>query len=100
MLRHALTSGLDAVLIVSALSKSIRDYAKLAGNPTATAASLGLHPYVLEKMRKNLSKWSDDGFARVFNAVAEADAAAKGASRDPEYVIERLLILIARKGIS
>jgi hypothetical protein len=32
--------------------------------------------------------------------VAEADAAAKGASRDPEYVIERLLILIARKGIS
>ncbi|MFY7819308.1 MAG: DNA polymerase III subunit delta [Rhodoluna sp.] len=100
LLRHALTSGLDAVLIVSALSKSIRDYAKLAGNPTATAASLGLHPYVLEKMRKNLSKWSDDGFARVFNAVAEADAAAKGASRDPEYVIERLLILIARKGIS
>jgi DNA polymerase-3 subunit delta len=51
-------------------------------------------------MRKNLAKWSDDGFARAFNAVAEADAAAKGANRDPDYVIERLLILIARRGVA
>jgi DNA polymerase-3 subunit delta len=88
------------VLIVSALSKSLRDHAKLAGNPTATAVSLGVPPFALEKMRKNLSKWSDDGFARAFNAVAEADAAAKGANRDPDYVIERLLILIARRGVA
>lgn len=100
LLRHAMTTGLDAVLIVSAISKSVRDLTKLAGNPTATAASLGIHPYVLEKMRRNLGKWNDDGLAMVFNAIAEADAAAKGADRDPEYVLERLLILIAQRGVA
>ena len=98
LLRHALASGQDAVLIVGAVSKTIRDLAKLHGNPSATAASLGMQPWVLEKSRKNLVGWSDEGFAKVINAVVDADAAAKGAYRDPNFVLERLLILIAAKG--
>lgn len=98
LLRHALASGQDAVLIVGAVSKTIRDLVKLHGNPSATAASLGMHPWALEKSRKNLVGWSDEGFAVVINAIVDADAAAKGAYRDPNFVLERLLILIASKG--
>ncbi len=98
LLRHALASGQDAVLIVGAVAKTIRDLAKLHGNPSATAASLGMDPWKLEKSRKHLAGWSDEGFAKVINAVVDADAAAKGAYRDPDFVLERLLILIASKG--
>lgn len=99
LLRHALTSGLDPVPIVSALSKSIRELAKLFGNRTATAASLGMDSWKLEKTRKNLAGWNEDGLAKVVNAIAEADAAAKGANRDPDFVLERLVLLIASKGV-
>jgi DNA polymerase-3 subunit delta len=57
-----------------------------------------MQPWVLEKSRKNLVGWSDEGFAKVINAVVDADAAAKGAYRDPDFVLERLLILISSKG--
>jgi DNA polymerase-3 subunit delta len=100
LLRHALASGQDPVPIISALSKSIRELAKLFGNRTATAASLGMEPWRLEKTRKNLAGWSEDGLAAAVNAMAEADAAAKGANRDPNYVIERLILLIAAKGVA
>jgi hypothetical protein len=36
----------------------------------------------------------------LFRSIAEADAAAKGANRDPNFVLERLLLLIAAKGSS
>ena len=100
LLRHALASGQDAVPIIAALSKTLRELAKLYGNRTATAASLGIEPWKLEKTRKNLAGWNEDGLARVVNALAEADAAAKGANRDPNYVLERLILLIAAKGVA
>lgn len=98
LLRHALTSGQDPVPIVAGLAKTMRDLAKLFGNRTATAASLGMEPWRLEKTRKNLTGWSEEGLGKVVNAIAEADAAAKGASRDPNFVLERLILLIAAKG--
>jgi DNA polymerase-3 subunit delta len=56
-------------------------------------------PWKLEKLRKSLAGWSEDGLAAVVNAIAEADAAAKGADRDPDFVLERLLLLISAKGV-
>jgi DNA polymerase-3 subunit delta len=100
LLRHALASGLDPVPIVSSIAKSFRELTKLFGNRTATAASLGIAPWKLEKLRKSLAGWSEDGLAAVVNAIAEADAAAKGADRDPDFVLERLLLLIAAKGVA
>lgn len=98
LLRHSLASGADPVPIVGALARAVRELAKLFGNRTATAASLGMDNWKLEKARKNLTGWSEDGLAKAINAVAEADAAAKGANRDPNFVLERLVILIALKG--
>jgi DNA polymerase-3 subunit delta len=98
LLRHALSSGLDPVPIVSGLSMSMRQLAKLSANRSATAAALGMEPWKLEKLRRNLNGWTEENMAKVINAIADADAAAKGASRDPQFVLERLVILIAKKG--
>ena len=97
LLRHALNTGADPVFIVSGLAPAVRLLAKLFGNRTATASSLGVHPFVLEKTRKNLAGWTEDGLAAAVNACTEADAAAKGAEKDPQYALEKLVLLIATK---
>lgn len=100
LLRHALASGVDPVPLVSGLSGSIRQLAKSFGNRSITATELGIPPWKLEQIRRNLTGWTDEGLAKAINAVVEADAAAKGASRDPEFVLERLVLTIAKKGQS
>lgn len=100
LLRHALASGADPVPLVSGLASSVRVMAKIFGNPNASASSVGVEPWKLEKTRKSMSGWTEDGLARVVNAVVEADAAAKGAERDPQYALEKLVLLIATKARS
>lgn len=100
LLRHLLTSGADPVQIVAGFSTTMRRMAKAFGNRSATAGDLGVQPWVLEQIRRNLNGWTDEGMARTVNALVEADAAAKGAHRDPVYVLEQLLLLIAKKGVA
>lgn len=98
LLRHALTTGADPVPMVAAISMKIRQLAKIYGNRSATASSLGMAPWQIDKARKDLNGWSDDGLAAAIKALASADAAAKGAERDPVYSLEKLVNLIAHKG--
>jgi DNA polymerase-3 subunit delta len=56
-------------------------------------------PWQLDRARKDLAGWSDDGLAAAIQAMADADAAAKGAERDPIYSLEKLVNLISKKGI-
>jgi DNA polymerase-3 subunit delta len=97
-LRHALVSGNDRVQLVSNFAHAFRPLAKTVGNRTITAANLGVDPWKFDKIRKASSGFTDDSVARVVSALAEADAATKGASRDPDYVLEQLVLLIANKG--
>lgn len=96
-LRYALATGADPVPLISGLASNVRLLAKIFGNPAATASSVGVEPWRLEKARKGMSGWTEDGLARLVNAVVEADAAAKGAERDPQYALEKLVLLIATK---
>ncbi|AMB58680.1 DNA polymerase III subunit delta [Microterricola viridarii] len=96
-LRHALDSGADPVPIVAAFAMKVRTMAKVSGN-RASAAELGMAPWMLERARKDLAGWNEDGLARAIEALAEADAGVKGASRDPVYAIERLIGVIAARG--
>jgi DNA polymerase-3 subunit delta len=73
--------------------------AKIYGNRSASAASLGMAPWQLDRARKDLTGWSDDGLAAAIKAMATADAAAKGAERDPVYSLEKLVNLISHKGL-
>lgn len=99
MLRHALATGVDPVPMVIALSTKIRQMAKVYGNRGATPASLGMPPWLLDQTRRSLAGWSEEGLANVFVALADTDAAVKGAARDPEFALEQLIALIANRGL-
>lgn len=99
LLRHALATGADPVPLVAAISMKIRQMAKIYGNRSASAASLGMAPWQLDRARKDLNGWTDDGLAAAIQAMATADAAAKGSERDPIYSLEKLVNLISHKGM-
>jgi len=98
LLRHALSSGSDPVPLVAAISMKIRQLAKIYSNRNASAQSLGMAPWQLDRARKDVAGWGEDGLAATIEALADADAAAKGVERDPVYSLEKLVQLISRKG--
>lgn len=101
-LRNALDSGTDPVMIVSALTSSIRTLAKVSGAPRNAnafqlAGSLGLAPWQIDKARRQLSKWSPALIAFSVQELSKADVAIKGAEADPVYALERSVVSIATK---
>ncbi len=98
LLRHALATGVDPVPLLSALASKAQQLAKVFSNRTATAAQLGMQPWMLDKVRRSVGGWSDEGLRNVIVALADTDAAIKGAERDPEYSLERMVQLLAAKG--
>lgn len=98
LLRHVYEAGQDSVQIVAAIAHKTRILAKVLNNRSVTAAQLGTKPFFLDAARRDVLSWSEDGMANVITEIARADAASKGAERDAAFAVERLLILIARKG--
>jgi len=101
-LRHALETGTDPIMIVSALTSSIRTLAKVSGAPRNAnafqlAGSLGLAPWQIDKARRQLSKWSPALIAFSVQELSRADVAIKGAEADPLYALERSVVAIASK---
>ena len=101
-LRHALETGTDPIMIVSALTSSIRTLAKVSGAPRYAnafqlAGSLGLAPWQIDKARRQLSKWSPALIAFSVQELSRADVAIKGAEADPLYALERSVVAIASK---
>ena len=102
-LRHALASGADPVPIVAAFAMKIRTMAKLfgvRGGSGQLASQFGIAPWQVERAQRDLRGWSDEGLARCIEMLAETDAAVKGASRDPVFALERLIGVIARRGMT
>ena len=100
-LRQALTTGVDPVLITSALASSIRTLAKVSGSNKGVksfelASSLGLPPWQIDKARRQLQGWTPATLSYAVVALAEADAQIKGAAADPGYALERAILEIAR----
>jgi DNA polymerase-3 subunit delta len=101
-LRNALDTGTDPIMIVSALTSSIRTLAKVSGAPRNVnafqlAGSLGLAPWQIDKARRQLSKWSPALIAFSVQELSKADVAIKGAEADPLYALERSVVAIASK---
>lgn len=100
-LRHALDSGADPVPIVAAFAMKVRGMARVMGRRESAAqlaGPLGMAPWQIDRARRDAQGWDDDGMARAVSALAAADAAVKGASRDTIYPLERLISLLANKG--
>jgi DNA polymerase-3 subunit delta len=102
-LRHALDSGADPVPIVAAFASKIRTMAKVSGAGGSTgdlARRFGLAPWQVERARRDLRGWTDEGLGRTIQLVAETDAAVKGQGRDPVFALERMVTGIASRGRS
>ncbi|MFB0834329.1 DNA polymerase III subunit delta [Arthrobacter halodurans] len=97
-LRHALATGTDPVPIVAALAMKLRQVAKVAGQRKSSgqlARELGMAPWQVQQAQEQAQYWTPDELVRCLRLVAEADAQVKGASRDPEYAVERAVTGIA-----
>lgn len=98
LLRQAIDAGVDPVPIVSALALKLRTMVKVGsargGRPADLAKDLGMAPWQVDRARKDLRGWTPQGLAAGLVALAEADVAVKGGSRDPVYAVERAVITI------
>lgn len=96
LFRHGFATGIDSVALVAALSMRIRQLARLFNDRNASPSTLGMQPWQIDKARKELSLWQEDELASLVRLAAQTDADVKGASRDPEYSVEKLLLAMAR----
>lgn len=102
LLRHALATGADPVPMVAAFAMKLRTMAKVGGtrgSGAQTAAQLGLAPWQVDRARRDLQGWTEEGLGRAILAAAETDAAVKGAARDPIYAVESLVRVVATRGV-
>jgi DNA polymerase-3 subunit delta len=102
-LRHALGSGVAPVLVTSALAQALRSIGRVASAPRGARAAdlardLGMPPWKVDVVRRQIRGWTEEGLARAVMAVAEADAAVKGVygAGDPGYALERAVLTIGR----
>ena len=99
LLRHALDTGADPVPLVAAVAAKIRGMAKVSaagrGRSADLARELGMAPWQIDRARRELTRWDDDGLAAAVVAAAEADTEVKGGGRDPVYAVERLLLRVS-----
>ncbi len=100
-LRHALQTGVDPVLIVSAMASSLRALAKVSGANRGAksfelAGPLGLSPWQIDKARRQLAGWTPATLAEAVMVLAAADGEIKGTAADPIYALERSVIAISR----
>lgn len=95
--RHGFATGIDNVALTAALAMRIRTLAKLFNNVNSQAAALGMAPWQLDKARKEVRLFDEESLTALVELVAQTDADVKGASREPEYSVERLILAMARK---
>lgn len=101
-LRWALSTGVDPVLVTSAMASGLRALAVVRGHdaPGVSAAELalaaGVPAWKLGTLRKQSAAWSDRGLAAAIAATAKADADVKGAGVDRMWACERLVIAVLR----
>jgi DNA polymerase-3 subunit delta len=100
-LRWSLSTGVAPVLITSALAQGVRGIGRYLGAPRGArpndlARELGMPPWKVDVVKRQARTWSQDGVSVALRAVAEADAAVKGAGDDPAYALEKAVRVIAR----
>ncbi|MFP5346376.1 MAG: DNA polymerase III subunit delta [Actinomycetes bacterium] len=97
LVRQAVDTGVDPVPLVAAIAAKLRTMAKVAGTGgrgVDVARQLGLPPWQVDRARRELRGWSPRGIATALIALAEADEAVKGGSRDAVYAVEKAVMTI------
>lgn len=100
-MRHALSSGADPVPMVAAFASKIRTMAKVSGGRGGSgqlAQQFGLAPWQVDRAKRDLQGWTEDGLGRAIEVLAETDANVKGGGRDPVFALERMIRIISARG--
>ncbi len=100
LLRHAIQSGVDPVPLIAAFAAKLRQLAKVGGytgSPSNASKDLGMPSWMIDKSRSVLRKWTGPTLGKAILAVAEADSMVKGAGRDPEFAVERMVDRVASR---
>ncbi|WP_344968700.1 DNA polymerase III subunit delta [Streptosporangium fragile] len=104
-LRWALATGTAPVLLVSAVAGGLRSLAKVGGAPRnlrggQLASHLGMPPWKIDRVRRQLNGWGPEGLARALQATATADEQVKGGGADPAYALEHMIqtVVASRTG--
>jgi DNA polymerase III subunit delta len=100
-LRWAFASGVDPVLITSAVAGGLRSLARYMSAPRGMregdlAREVGAPPWKLRWFAGQSRMWSQKGVAIAIQATALADADVKGAAGDRMWPCERLIISVIR----
>lgn len=95
LLRQASLAGVDPVPLVAAVASKMRGLAKVTA-PGASARTLGMPDWMLRNLSREARGWDDRSLARALDAVARADHEVKGAGRDPQWSIQRMVTEICR----
>lgn len=97
MLRQALATGVEPVLVVAALAMRLRQMALVAGSrgrDEEVARALGMQPWMVGMRRRELRGWSATALGAGLVALAATDADVKGGGRDPVYALERAVLAL------
>ncbi|UAJ81523.1 DNA polymerase III subunit delta [Leifsonia sp. ZF2019] len=100
-MRHALASGADPVPMVAAFASKIRTMAKISGARGGSgqlAQQFGLAPWQVDRAKRDLHGWTEDGLGRCIEVLAETDANVKGGGRDPVFALERMIRVVSSRG--
>lgn len=101
LLRHALASGADPVPVVAAFASKLRTMAKVSGARGSSgqlASQFGMAPWQVDRAKRDLQGWSEEGLARAITVLAETDAQVKGEARDPVFALERMVNVVSARG--
>lgn len=101
LLRHALASGTDPVPLVAAFASKLRTMAKVSGARGSSgqlAGQFGLAPWQVDRAKRDLQGWSEEGLAHGIAVLAETDAQVKGEARDPVFALERMVNVVSSRG--
>ena len=101
LLRHAMNSGVEPVMIVAAFAMKLRTMALVggaSGSIDAVAGDLGMAPWQVRNARSSLQGWDQAGLGAAILEVAHTDGAVKGSGPSPDYALERMVRVVSMRG--
>lgn len=101
-LRNAMETGVDPIMIISAIASSVRALAKVSDAPRQVksfelAGSLGMAPWQIDKARRQLSKWRPGMITFAITELSKADIGVKGGEVAGVFALERAVLAIAEQ---
>ncbi|MBL3698107.1 DNA polymerase III subunit delta [Leucobacter luti] len=101
LLRQALSTGTDPIPLLAALNMKVRAMARVygaSGGSGQLAKELGMAPWQVDRAQREVRGWREGDLARCIDQAAETEWLLKGGTRDPEYALEKFVLLVARRG--